>query len=229
MGIRFDIITLFPEAFAAITQCGVTRRAHEHGLYTLNFWNPRDFTDDPHRTVDDRPYGGGPGMVMNAEPLARAVEAAKAEQPQASVVCLTPQGEKLTQRRVVDLSKREGLILLSGRYEGVDERLLEAVVDEELSIGDYILSGGELPAMVVIDSMIRQLPGALGNEDSAQQDSFTNNILDCPHYTRPEVWRGKRVPEVLLSGDHQAIAKWREKEAEDRTANRRPDLFKSES
>ncbi|HJL66633.1 MAG: tRNA (guanosine(37)-N1)-methyltransferase TrmD [Arenicellales bacterium] len=229
MGIRFDIITLFPEAFAAITQCGVTRRAHEHGLYTLNFWNPRDFTDDPHRTVDDRPYGGGPGMVMKAEPLARAVEAAKAEQPQASVVCLTPQGEKLTQRRVVDLSKREGLILLSGRYEGVDERLLEAVVDEELSIGDYILSGGELPAMVVIDSMIRQLPGALGNEDSAQQDSFTNNILDCPHYTRPEVWRGKRVPEVLLSGDHQAIAKWREKEAEDRTANRRPDLFKSES
>lgn len=165
---QIDVITLFPEAFAAITRCGITRRALENEIFSLNTWNPRDYTTDPHRTVDDRPYGGGPGMVMKAEPLARAIEAAKSQQPDAALIYLTPQGKKLTQEGVVALSKEAGLVLLSGRYEGVDERLIDEYVDQEWSIGDYVLSGGELPAMVVIDAIVRQLPGALGNEDSAE-------------------------------------------------------------
>ena len=223
---HIHIISLFPEAFSAITESGITRRAHQQGLYTLNFWCPREFTEDLHRTVDDRPYGGGPGMVMKAEPLARAIEAAKDQQPEAAVIYLTPQGRKLDQEGVVELSQREGMILLLGRYEGVDERLIEEYVDEEWSIGDYVLSGGELPAMVMIDAIVRRLPGALGNEDSADQDSFSNHLLDCPHYTRPEEWRGRQVPEVLLSGDHAAIAKWRKEEAGKRTTAKRPDLAK---
>ncbi len=223
---RFDVITLFPEAFSAITESGITRRAHQQGRYTLNFWCPREFTEDLHCTVDDRPYGGGPGMVMKVEPLARAIEAAKKQQPDAAVIYLTPQGRKLDQEGVVELSLKEGMILLLGRYEGVDERLIEEYVDEEWSIGDYVLSGGELPAMVMIDAIVRRLPGVLGNMDSADQDSFSIHLLDCPHYTRPEEWRGRQVPEVLLSGDHAAIAKWRKEEARKRTTAKRPDLAK---
>ncbi len=223
---HIHIISLFPEAFSAITESGITRRAHQQGRYTLNFWCPREFTEDLHCTVDDRPYGGGPGMVMKVEPLARAIEAAKKQQPDAAVIYLTPQGRKLDQEGVVELSLKEGMILLLGRYEGVDERLIEEYVDEEWSIGDYVLSGGELPAMVMIDAIVRRLPGVLGNMDSADQDSFSIHLLDCPHYTRPEEWRGRQVPEVLLSGDHAAIAKWRKEEARKRTTAKRPDLAK---
>lgn len=228
---HFDVITLFPEMFDAVTQYGVTRRAAEQGKYVLHTWNPREFTSDKHRSVDDRPYGGGPGMLMMAEPLAQAIAAAKRCQVMSGIVKsrvihLSPQGRPLTHEIVKELLARdEGLILLASRYEGVDERLLRQQVDEELSIGDYVLSGGELAAMVLIDSMVRHLPGVLGDVESAQQDSFVQGLLDCPHYTRPEVYAGEEVPEVLLSGHHAEIEKWRLKQALGRTWQRRPDLL----
>ena len=228
---RFNVITLFPEMFDAITQYGVTRRAAEQGRFVLRTWNLRDFTSDNYRTVDDRPYGGGPGMVMLAEPLAQAISAVKQSLAQAGVakscvIHLSPQGRPLTHEVVKELLARdEGWILLASRYEGVDERLIRQYVDEELSIGDYVLSGGELAAMVLMDSMVRQIPGVLSDAGSAQQDSFVKGLLDCPHYTRPEVFEGECVPEVLLSGHHAEIEKWRLKQALGRTWQRRPDLL----
>jgi len=223
---RIDVISLFPPMFEAVAGYGITGRAIEKGLLSLRAWNPRDYTEDNYRRVDDRPYGGGPGMVMLAEPLARAIEAARREQVQgAKVIYLSPQGRRLDHAGVQELVARPGMILLAGRYEGVDERLLESEADEERSIGDYVLSGGELPAMVLIDAIARQLPGALGDEDSAQQDSFVSGLLDCPHYTRPEVYAGRRVPEVLLSGDHERIRRWRLKQQLGRTWRRRPELL----
>ncbi|MDO9102300.1 MAG: tRNA (guanosine(37)-N1)-methyltransferase TrmD [Candidatus Nitrotoga sp.] len=228
---RFDVITLFPEMFDAITQYGVTRRAAEQGKFVLRTWNPREFTRDKHRSVDDRPYGGGPGMLMLAEPLAQAIATAKQSQAQTGVVksCvihLSPQGRQLTHEVVKELLERnDGLILLASRYEGVDERLIRQQVDEELSIGDYVLSGGELAAMVLIDSLVRHLPGVLGDAESAQQDSFVAGLLDCPHYTRPEIFEGEGIPEILLSGHHAEIEKWRLKQALGRTWQRRPDLL----
>jgi tRNA (guanine37-N1)-methyltransferase len=188
-------------------------------------WNPRDYTEDKHRSVDDRPYGGGPGMVMRPEPLARTLGAARAANGAARVLYLSPQGRRLDHAGVMELAARSGMILLCGRYEGVDERLLEDAVDEEWSIGDYVLSGGELAAMVLVDAVARQLPGTLGDEGSAGQDSFVAGLLDCPHYTRPEAYAGRRVPEVLLSGDHEAIRRWRLKQQLGRTWLRRPDLI----
>ena len=228
---RFDVITLFPEMFDAITQYGVTRRAAEQGKFVLHTWNPREFTSDKHRSVDDRPYGGGPGMLMLAEPLTQAIATAKQSQAQTGVVksCvihLSPQGRQLTHEVVKEfLERNDGLILLASRYEGVDERLIRQQVDEELSIGDYVLSGGELAAMVLIDSLVRHLPGVLGDTESAQQDSFVAGLLDCPHYTRPEIFEGEGIPEVLLSGHHAEIEKWRLKQALGRTWQRRPDLL----
>ncbi|MHB8743044.1 MAG: tRNA (guanosine(37)-N1)-methyltransferase TrmD [Sulfuricaulis sp.] len=223
---RIDVISLFPPMFEAVTDYGVIGRAIKNGLLTLRVWNPRDYTEDRHRTVDGRPYGGGPGMVMLVEPLRRAIQAARSEQMSAArVIYLSPQGQRLDQAGVQELSQRQGMILLAGRYEGVDERLLESEVDEEWSIGDYVLSGGELAAMVMIDAVARQLPGALGDEDSAQQDSFAEGLLDHEHYTRPEVYSGRQVPEVLLSGDHEKIRRWRLKQSLGRTWLRRPDLL----
>lgn len=228
---RFDVITLFPEMFDAITRYGITRRAAEQNRFVLRTWNPREFTRDKHRSVDDRPYGGGPGMLMLAEPLAQAITAAKQSQLQAGsvkscVIHLSPQGRPLTYEVVKELLQRDDdLILLASRYEGVDERLIQQQVDQEISIGDYVLSGGELAAMVLIDSLVRQLPEVLGDAESAQQDSFVKGLLDCPHYTRPEVFKGEGVPEVLLSGHHAEIEKWRLKQALGRTWQRRPDLL----
>lgn len=227
---NFDVITLFPPMFDALTGYGITRRAAEQGRYTLHCWNPRDFTENNYRTVDDRPYGGGPGMVMLAEPLEKAVTAAKNRQRNAGVVAprvihLSPQGKKLDHKRVMALCQEPGLVILASRYEGVDERFLQQFVDEEISIGDYVLSGGELAAMVLMDALIRQLPGVLGDPESAPQDSFVEGLLDCPHYTRPEVYRGAAVPEVLLSGNHAQIQRFRLKEALGRTWLRRPDLL----
>ncbi len=223
---RIDVISLFPPMFEAVTGYGVTGRAIKNGLLALRVWNPRDYTEDRHRSVDDRPYGGGPGMVMMIEPLARAIGAARSEQTKdAKVIYLSPQGRRLDHAGVRELSQRQGMILLAGRYEGIDERLLESEVDEEWSIGDYVLSGGELAAMVMIDAIARQLPGALGDEDSAQQDSFVDGLLDHEHYTRPEEYAGRRVPEVLLSGDHEKIRRWRLKQSLGRTWLRRPDLL----
>ncbi len=224
--IRFDVITLFPEMFAAITQSGITSRALQAGLWRLATWNPRDFTTDNYRTVDDRPYGGGPGMVMLAEPLEKALDAACAA-GRGRVVYLSPQGRKLEQGRVMELSKEASLTLLCGRYEGVDERLLERRVDEELSLGDFVISGGELAAMALIDACVRQLPGALGDERSALEESFAEGLLDCPHYTRPELYEGRRVPAVLLSGHHAEIRRWRLKQALGRTWLRRPALLQA--
>ena len=222
---RIDVISIFPAMFEAITGYGIPSRAIKKDLLQLRVWNPRDYTDDKHRSVDDRPYGGGPGMVLLAEPLAKTIAAARGEQPQAKVVYLSPQGRKLDHAAVKEFSTRAGVILLAGRYEGVDERLLASEVDEEWSIGDYVLSGGELPAMVLIDAIARQLPGVLGDEDSAAQDSFVTGLLDCPHYTRPEMYGGKPVPEVLLSGNHEQIRRWRLKQMLGRTWLRRPDLL----
>jgi tRNA (guanine37-N1)-methyltransferase len=226
--IRFDVVTLFPEMFAAITGSGITSRALEAGLYSLTTWNPRDFTADRYRTVDERPYGGGPGMVMLAEPLARALDGIRLAGG-GRVIYLSPQGRKLDHRRVLEFSKEKSLTLLCGRYEGVDERLLARRVDEEVSIGDFVLSGGELAAMALVDAVVRQLPGALGDEASAAEESFADGLLDCPQYTRPEVWppgeRGGTVPEVLLSGHHENIRRWRLKQALGRTWLRRPDLL----
>ena len=228
----FDVITLFPQMFDALTQYGITRRAAEQGRYVLKTWNPRDFTTDNHRTVDDRPYGGGPGMVMLAEPLAAAINAARERQrasgiAKSRVVYLSPQGRLLTHAVVRELaaSPEEGLILLAGRYEGIDERLIGQMVDQEISIGDYVLSGGELAAMVLMDALVRQLPGVLGDADSAQQDSFVQGLLDCPHYTRPEVFNGEAVPPVLLSGNHADLQRWRLTQSLGRTWMRRPDLL----
>ncbi len=216
--------------FDAVAQQGITGRALEQGLYELQLWNPRDFTTDKHRTVDDRPFGGGPGMVMLAEPLEKALDAAKVAQRQAGVASskvlyLSPQGRTLSHKVVMELVAEPGLIFLAGRYEGIDERLIRRQVDSELSIGDYVLSGGELAAMVVIDAIVRQVPGVLGDADSALEDSFVNGLLDTPHYTRPEVYQGMPVPPVLMSGHHEEIRKWRLKQALMRTWARRPELL----
>lgn len=233
----FGIVSLFPEMFSAVRAHGVVGRACDQGLISLNLWNPRDFTQDRHRTVDDRPYGGGPGMLMKVEPLQAAITAAKihaatqvdpiggAGDAGLKTIYLSPQGKKLDQQSLVELSACSKLILIAGRYEGIDERVIEAEVDEEVSIGDFVLSGGELPAMVLIDALARWVPGVLGHDASAMEDSFVNGLLDCPHYTRPEVVAGKKVPDVLLSGNHQQIAKWRLQQALGRTYLRRPDLL----
>jgi len=222
--IRFDVVTLFPEMFAAVTASGIPRKALEAGLWRLATWNPRDFTTDNYRTVDDRPYGGGPGMVMLAEPLEKALDAAKAAGGGA-VLYLTPQGRRLDHAKVMELAGRGAVTLLCGRYEGVDERLIRRRVDEELSLGDFVLSGGELAAMAVIDAVVRQLPGALGDGQSAAEESFAAGLLDCPQYTRPEVYAGEKVPEVLLSGHHEQIRRWRLQQALGRTWLRRPELI----
>jgi len=224
-GKRFDVITLFPEALEAMVKLGVTGRAFEQGRAELHSWNPRDFAPDRHNTVDDRPYGGGPGMVMTVEPLRSTLRAARAENPGTRVSMLSPQGRTLDQGAVQELASRDGFILLCGRYEGIDERLINAEVDEEWSIGDYVLSGGELPAAVLIDAVLRMVPGVLGDAASAREDSFMDGLLDHPHYSRPEVVGDQRVPEVLLSGDHGAIERWRRQQALGRTWQRRPDLL----
>ena len=230
MAPQFDVVTLFPPMFEALTQHGVTRRALECGLYQLRLWNPRDFTSNNYRTVDDRPYGGGPGMVMLAEPLEKALAAAREKQRESGVatprvIHLSPQGRPLTHQMVMELLALPGLVLLASRYEGVDERLLRREVDDEVSLGDFVLSGGELAAMVLLDCLIRQLPGALNYAASAAQDSFVNGLFDYPHYTRPEVYRGLAVPDVLLPGHHAQISRWRLKQALGRTWQRRPDLL----
>jgi tRNA (guanine37-N1)-methyltransferase len=223
---QIALVSLFPEMFAAVSAFGITGRAVSEGAVTLSYSNPRDYTEDRHRTVDDRPYGGGPGMLMKIDPLRQAIAAAREQVGEsAKVIYLSPQGQRFDHGSAVAMAKEQALILVAGRYEGVDERLIEAEVDEELSIGDYVLSGGELAAMVVIDAVTRQLPGVLGHELSAQEDSHVDGLLDCPHYTRPEDYRGKRVPEVLLSGNHQEIRRWRLKQALGRTYERRPDLL----
>ena len=222
--IRFDVVTLFPEMFAAVSASGITRKALEAGLWRLETWNPRDFTTDNYRTVDDRPYGGGPGMVMLAEPLDKALDAAQAAGG-GKVIFLSPQGRKLDHERVMELAGRTAVTLLCGRYEGVDERLIRRRVDEELSLGDFVLSGGELAAMALIDATVRQLPGALGDGESAAQESFAAGLLDCPQYTRPESYAGEGVPAVLMSGHHENIRRWRLKQALGQTWQRRPELI----
>lgn len=228
--LQFDVVTLFPAMFDAVTESGITGRARERGLYQLVAWNPRDFSTNAHRTVDDRPYGGGPGMVMMAEPLGKALQAARQRQISAGVsqprlVHLTPQGRLLNHAVVAELAREQGIVLLAGRYEGVDERVIGQQLVDEISIGDYVLSGGELAAMVLMDCVVRQLPGALGDAESASQDSFVDGLLDCPHYTRPEMYADTAVPAVLLSGNHAEIARWRLKQALGRTWQRRPDLL----
>ncbi len=228
--LRVEVITLFPEMFAAISDYGITSRAAKQGLLQLTCWNPRSYTTDRHHTVDDRPFGGGPGMVMKIKPLEDALlDAKQAAGVKAKVIYLSPQGRQLTQSAVRELVSEEALILIAGRYEGIDERFIEAHVDEEWSIGDYVLSGGELPAMVLIDAVTRLLPGALGHADSAEEDSFTDGLLDCPHYTRPEVYVDKCVPQVLLSGNHEHIRRWRLQQSLGRTWQRRADLLESRS
>lgn len=228
---QFDVISLFPEMFAAITQSGITRRAFEQQRCAIHFWNPRDFTEDRHRTVDDRPYGGGPGMVMLAKPLQASIDAARQRQAQAGlkapVIYLSPQGQRLTHQLVMELAQQSALTLLCGRYESVDQRLLDSEVDLEISLGDFVLSGGELPAMALMDSLIRQLPGVLHDAGSAEQDSFVNGLLDCPHYTRPEIYQEQAVPAVLMGGNHAEIEKWRRQQALAATAQKRPDLLQT--
>ncbi|PLZ01825.1 tRNA (guanosine(37)-N1)-methyltransferase TrmD [Burkholderia sp. WAC0059] len=227
---QFDVVTLFPEMFRALTDWGITSRAAKQQRYGLRTWNPRDFTTDNYRTIDDRPYGGGPGMVMLARPLEDAIDAAKAAQTQqgveaARVVLMSPQGAPLTHERVMRFAGEPGLILLCGRYEAIDQRLVERCVDEEVSLGDFVLSGGELPAMALMDAVVRQLPGVLNDAQSAVQDSFVDGLLDCPHYTRPEEYEGMRVPDVLLGGHHAEIGQWRRREALRNTLHKRPDLI----
>lgn len=227
---QFDVITLFPEMFAALTQSGVTRRAHEQGKWSLSLWNPRDFTTDNHRTVDDRPYGGGPGMVMLAKPLELTIAAAKQRQvdaglPAPRVVFMSPQGKQLTHEKVLQLKAEPGLVVLCGRYEAVDQRLLDRCVDEEISLGDFVLSGGELPAMALMDAVVRLIPGVLNTDASAVEDSFVNGLLDSPHYTRPETYEGVTVPPVLLGGNHAEITKWRRQRMLEATSRKRPDLL----
>ena len=225
----YYVITLFPEMFAALTESGISGRAVKKQLCSVNFWDPRDFTQDHYRTVDDRPFGGGPGMVMLAEPLDLALTAAKValgrEGRQPRLIYLSPQGRRLDQKLVEELGAAPALVLLAGRYEGIDERLFQRHALEEVSIGDYVLSGGELPAMVLLDALIRRIPGALGHADSAAEDSFADGLLDCPHYTRPEDYLGHRVPEVLRSGNHAEVVRWRLRQALQRTRKRRPDLL----
>ena len=227
---QFDVVSLFPEMFAALTQSGVTRRGFEQGRWGLSLWNPRDFTSDRHRTVDDRPYGGGPGMVMLAKPLEAAVKAARQRQVSLGlaaprVVFMSPQGRALNHERVMQLKDEPGLVLLCGRYEAIDQRLLDRIVDEEISLGDFVLSGGELPAMALMDAVVRQLPGVLGDEASVLEDSFVNGLLDSPHYTRPEEYDGVKVPAVLMGGNHAEIVKWRRQRMLEATARKRPDLL----
>ena len=238
---KFDVVTIFPEMLDAIIDFGITRQACDRGQLAVECWNPRDFTLDQHRMIDDRPYGGGPGMVMKPEPLARCLDAVQARysvpcgenevkekrqtSPKKHVIYLSPQGQRFDQSKAEKLARLPGLVLLCGRYEGIDERVLETRVDEEISIGDYVLAGGELAAMVVIEAVARLLPGVLGNALSAAQDSFSEGILDCPHYTRPEVFESMAVPDVLMSGDHMKIAQWRREAALARTKRRRPDLL----
>lgn len=222
----FGVVTLFPEMFQALTEHGVTGKAVKQNQVTIESWNPRDFTHDNYQTVDDRPYGGGPGMLMKVQPLKDAIQAAKqAAGADAKVIYMSPQGRKLDQQAVLDFTQQQKLILVAGRYEGIDERLIETEIDEEWSIGDFVLSGGELAAMTLMDAVIRMVPGVLGHKESAQQDSFMDGLLDCPHYTRPEEYQGQVVPEVLLSGNHEKIRQWRLKQALARTWERRPDLL----
>lgn len=224
---RVAVVSLFPEMFSAVTDYGVTGRAIKDELVEVRCFNPRDYANDKHRTVDDRPYGGGPGMVMRIEPVRDAILEARRWLDAAPVIYLSPQGQIFDQSKVEALaSDSRDLILLAGRYEGIDERLIELEVDQEISIGDFVVSGGELPAMVMIDALIRQIPGALGHDESAKQDSFAEGVLDFPHYTRPEVFEDLAVPEVLLSGNHEKIAAWRTRQAMERTKLRRPDLLK---
>ncbi len=223
---RFDVITLFPELVRQVAQWGIAERALKQGLFDLETWNPRDYTTDVHQTIDARPYGGGPGMVMLYQPLADALRDAQRDDSRpAKVVYLTPQGRSLDQASVNRFANEQRVILIAGRYEGIDERFIEAHVDEECSVGDYVLSGGELPAMLLIDAVVRLLPGALGHHESAQQDSFMSGVLDCPHYTRPEKIEGRQVPEELLSGNHARIAAWRREQSLLRTLERRPELL----
>jgi tRNA (guanine37-N1)-methyltransferase len=234
---RIDVVTLFPELVDHVLRFGVTGRALQRGLWQIGLWNPRDYATDNHRTVDDRPYGGGPGMVMLADPLALALAAARRAQraggvPATRTIYLSPAGAPQTHRRVAELAAAAdgtGYVLLAGRYEGIDERLLAREVDEEIAIGDFVVSGGELPALMLIDAIVRQRPGVLNDAESAVQDSFVDGLLDCPHYTRPEHDGGQRVPDVLLSGDHAAIRRWRLKQALGRTWERRPDLLRGRS
>lgn len=222
----FGVVSLFPEMFNSFTDQGVTGRAVKNQLLNVEFFNPRDFTHDKHRTVDDRPYGGGPGMLMMVQPLTDAIHAAKqAAGKQTKVIYLSPQGKKLDQGGVKQLAQHERLIFVAGRYEGIDERVIETEVDEEWSIGDYVLSGGELPTMVLMDAISRFVPGVLGHQQSAEQDSFTDGLLDCPHYTRPETLAGRSVPDVLLSGNHEKIRQWRLQQSLGRTWQRRPELL----
>jgi len=222
---RFGVITLFPEMFSAVTDNGVVGRAVKQGGLSIECVNPRDYTVDKHRTVDDRPYGGGPGMLMKVEPLEAALQAMRLDYPNAVVAYMSPQGRSFTQASAQEIASRDEMIILAGRYEGVDERFLQTYVDEEWSLGDYVLSGGELPAMVMIDAVARLLPGVLGHPQSAEEDSFVGGLLDCPHYTRPEIYAGEGVPEVLLSGDHAAIKRWRLQQSLGRTYLRRPELL----
>jgi len=224
---RFDVVTLFPEMVESVASMGVLGRAVKNGTLQLKSWNPRDYTQDKHRTVDDRPYGGGPGMLMKVGPLQAAIEDAKKAAGNSRVIYMSPQGKKVTQQDVKALAEQPGLIIIAGRYEGIDERIIEAFVDEEWSIGDYVLSGGELPALTLIDAIARMIPGVLGDENSAQQDSFMQGLLDCPHYTRPEEIEGRTVPPVLLSGNHRDIDLWRLKQSLGRTWLRRPDLLEA--
>lgn len=231
---HYDVITLFPDMFSALTESGVTGRAEGRGIYDLVCWNPREFADDPRRTVDDRPYGGGAGMVLMADPLVKAIDTAKKRQAGSGVrssatIYLSPQGRVLTQQLVEEMSSLDGLVLLSGRYEGIDERVIETRVDHEISIGDYVLSGGELPAMVLLDTIIRLLPGVVNHLESVVDESHTSGVLEYPQYTRPEVFEGQRVPDVLLSGHHAQITQWRNEQAKERTRLRRPDLLKNEN
>lgn len=224
---RVDVITLFPEMVRVCASHGVQGRAIENGLLELQTWNPRDYTADRHRGVDDRPYGGGPGMVMQVQPLRAAIQAARETATAAPLIYLSPQGARFDQRKAQQLAGLERIILLAGRYEGVDERIIDLEVDEELSVGDYVLSGGELPALTVMDAVTRLLPGALGDADSAQEDSFMDGLLDYPHYTRPEEIDGLRVPDELIGGNHADIRRWRSKQALGRTWRRRPDLLET--
>ncbi|MGX9416948.1 tRNA (guanosine(37)-N1)-methyltransferase TrmD [Vibrio sp. WJH972] len=222
------VISLFPEMFRSVTDFGVTGQAVKRGLLSINVWNPRDFTHDKHRTVDDKPYGGGPGMLMMVQPLTDAIQAAKEAAPgKTKVIYLSPQGRKLDQQGVEELATNENMILICGRYEGIDERVIESHVDEEWSIGDFVMTGGELPAMTLVDSAVRFIPGVLGDYASAEEDSFANGLLDCPHYTRPENLYGNEVPAVLKSGNHQDIRQWRLKKSLGRTWLRRPELLEN--
>jgi len=229
--LRMDVVTIFPEMFDALTEHGISGRAAERALFQLHRWNPRDLTEDAYRRIDDRPFGGGPGMVMLAEPLARTLDAVVQAQAQAQpgadkapVIYLSPRGAPLTQKRVCALAQLPALTLLCGRYEGIDERLLQTRVDEEIAVGDFVVSGGELPAMMLIDAVVRWLPGAVQDVASVQEDSFAGGLLDCSHYTRPDNWRGLRVPEVLMGGHHERIREWRRQQALLATQQRRPDL-----